>query len=98
MTLGANYSDENELVFASHAGEALAAVHRAIFAGFERNLRFLAAVRADSGVHLALRFRGTFASVTAGLATLRLVYKAFLSVELLLAGSENEFVAALFAN
>ena len=38
------------------------------------------------------------ASVTACLAALGLVLEATLSVEFLLTGGENEFVAALFAN
>ena len=38
------------------------------------------------------------AGVTAGLAALGLILEASLSVEFLLAGGENELIAALFAN
>ena len=41
---------------------------------------------------------GVLAGVAAGLAALGLILEAALCVEFLLAGGENEFVAALFAN
>ena len=89
---------EKQLVFASHACEALAAVNRAILTGFERHFCFFAAVGADRGVHLSLRSRSVLASVTASLAALGLVLEAALCVEFLLTSGESELVAALFAN
>ena len=84
--------------FASHAGEALAAVNGAILAGLEGNLRFLPAIRADSRMHLALRLRGVFAGVAAVLAALRLIHKAFFRIEFLLTGGEHEFRATFLAD
>lgn len=86
------------LVFAFHFRKALAAVYRSVLSGFERNLCLFAASSANSGEHFSFRSRIVFACVTASFASLRLVYEAFFSVELLLAGSEYEFRATLFAN
>ncbi len=54
---------------------------------------FSAAIIANCLIHRACLLR-----LAASLAALRLVYKAFLSIELLLAGRENEFLMAVFAD
>ena len=81
----------------THLSEALAAVNGTIGLGLEGNLCLTAATCASCSEELT----GTgivLASIAAGLAALGLILEATLSVELLLTGSENEFVAALFAN
>ena len=85
-------------VFASHLGEAIAAVNGTIALGLEGNASFLAAACANSGEVLTGTASSVLASVTAGLAALGLVLEAALCVEFLLTGSESELVAALFAN
>ena len=86
-----------KLALCLHAGEAIAAVNRAIGLRLERNTRFAAAGSAGSGEILTGTTGSVLACVAAGLAALRLILEASLSVELLLAGSENELVAAFFA-
>ena len=80
--------------------EALTAVDGTISTGLERNLGLAAAAVADHGVHLAggtaIAVLGTTGSA-AGRAAARLILEALLSEELLLAGRENEFVAAVTA-
>ena len=59
----------------------------------------LAALRANSVIHLAGSIALTaicLAGVTAGLAALGLIGEALFCIELLLAGSENEFLSAFF--
>ena len=87
-----------QLAFASHLSEALAAEHRTVGLGLEGNLCLAAATGTSSGEELTGATGGVLASVTASLAALGLVLEAALSVEFLLTGGENEFVAALFAN
>ena len=87
-----------QLAFASHLGEALAAEHGTVGLGLEGNLCLAAAVCAGSSEELTGATGAVLASVTASLAALGLVLEAALSVEFLLTGGENEFVAALFAN
>ena len=87
-----------ELLGGLHLCKALAAVHGAIGLGLERNTSFPAAGRAGSGEDLTGATGRVLAGVTAGLAALGLILEASLSVEFLLAGGENELVAALFAN
>jgi len=82
----------------SHLGKAIAAIHRTIRFGLERNFRFAAAGSAHSGEILTGTASRVLACVTAGLAALGLVLEAALCIELLLTGSENEFVTAFFAN
>ena len=82
----------------AHLGEALAAVHRTVRLGLEGNLGLAAASSANSSEILAGAAGGVLASITAGLAALRLVLEAALSVELLLTGGEHELLAALFAH
>ena len=83
-----------------HLGEALAAINFLIAARFEGNARFFAAGGADSRIHFPRLTGGSaavFAGGTALLAGLGLVFEATAGVELLLAGGEDEFFAALFA-
>ena len=87
-----------KLAFSAHLSEALAAEYGTVGLGLEGNLCLTAATGAGSSEELTGTTSGVLASVTAGLAALGLVLEATLSVEFLLAGSENEFVAALFAN
>ena len=89
---------EKQLVLASHACKALAAIHGAVLTGLERHFRLFAAVSANSGVHLSFRSRCVLASIAASLAALGLVHKAFLSIELLLTGGEHKFCAAFLAD
>jgi hypothetical protein len=79
-------------------GEAFAAVDGAILSGLERNFSLFAARRANSGIKLTLRFACVFTGVTALFAPLGLVDEALFSVKLLLASSENELLATLFAD
>ena len=79
--------------------EALTAVHGPISAGLEGNLGGAAATVADHFVHLT----GAVAAVlsptgsTAGGAAAGLILEALLGEKRLLAGGENEFVAAVTA-
>jgi hypothetical protein len=82
----------------AHLSEALGAVDGTISLGLEGNLGFLTASSAGGGEELTGATGSLLTSVTAALAALGLVLEAALSVELLLAGGENEFVAALFAH
>ena len=86
------------LAFCTHLSEALAAVYGTVGLGLEGNLCLATATCTGSGEELTGTTGIVLASIAAGLAALGLVLEATLSVEFLLAGSENEFVAALFAN
>jgi len=80
--------------------EAIAAVDGTIAARFEGNLAGTAATGADCVEHLA-GFAAAGILLTGGaarLATLRLVGETLLGVEFLLAGSEGEVLAAVFAD
>jgi hypothetical protein len=85
------------LAFCTHLSEALAAVYGTVGLGLEGNLSLAAATGAGSSEEFTGATGVVLASIAAGLAALGLVLEATLSVEFLLAGSENEFVAALFA-
>jgi hypothetical protein len=89
---------KTKLAFCLHLSEALAAEYGTVGLGLEGNLCLAAATGAGSSEELTGTTSSVLASVTAGLAALGLVLEATLSVEFLLTGSENEFVAALFAN
>jgi len=78
--------------------KAIAAVDGTVAGGLEGNLAFRTALGADSIVHHTLGAGSTLAGSAAGLAALRLVFKAALCVEFLLTGGENELLAAVFAN
>ena len=86
------------LALCAHLSEALAAEHRTVGLGLKGNLGLAAAACAGSGEELAGTTGASLTSIAAGLAALGLILEAALCVELLLTGSENEFVAALFAN
>ena len=89
---------EDRLAVGTHLSEALAAEHGTVGLGLEGHLGLAAAACAGSSEELTGTTGVVLASITAGLAALGLVLEAALCVELLLTGSENEFVAALFAN
>ena len=91
------YHFGSELAVVVHLGEALAAEHGTVGLGLEGNLCLAAAACAGGSEELTGTTGVVLASIAAGLAALGLVLEATLSVELLLTGSENEFVAALFA-
>ena len=81
-----------------HLCKAVAAVHRTIVSGLEGHAGFAAAGSAGGCEKLTGTTGGVLAGITAGLAALGLVLEALLRIELLLAGGENEFIPALFAN
>jgi hypothetical protein len=86
---------------ASSGLEALAAVDGTVVVRLEGNLALLAAVGADSVEHLtggSLLTALCLAGIAAITASLGLVGKALLGVELLLAGGENEFASAILAD
>ena len=88
------------LLSLSAAGsEALAAVYGAVLLRLERNLGGLSAFRTDGIIHLAgcAGSAAGLASLTAGLATGRLVLESLFGIELLFTGGENELSAAVFA-
>jgi hypothetical protein len=82
-------------LFLTHLSEALAAIYRSVLTGLERYTSLAAAACANSSEHLARSLCAALASCTAVLASLGLMLKALFSVELLLAGSENELIAAV---
>ena len=83
------------------SSKTIAAVDGAVTAGLKGNLAGLAALGANSVKHLtavaAAASGAALAGITARFAALGLIGEAFLGVELLLAGGENEFLAAIFA-
>jgi len=87
-----------QLAFAAHLSEALAAVDRTVRLWLKGNLRLAATLGAHSGKVLAGTTGSGLAGIAAGLAALRLILEATLSIKLLLTGSEHEFLATLFAN
>ena len=83
--------------------ETIAAINGTITAGFEGDLAGLAAFSAYSIIHLAgaavVSARVVaLAGVTASFAALGLVGETFFCVKFLFAGSESEFVSAIFAD
>ena len=87
-----------QLAFCANLSEALAAEYGTVGLGLEGNLCLTTATGAGSSEELTGTTGIVLASIAAGLAALGLILEATLCVEFLLAGSENEFVAALFAN
>jgi len=86
---------------ATTGGKALAAIHRTIFPGLERNLRGLATVGAHGVIHLAGSASGgtvSLACLAAVAAAGGLVLEALFGVEGLLTSGENEFFATVFAH
>jgi hypothetical protein len=84
-----------------HRCEALAAIHRAIFARNKRNLSGLAAVSANSVVHLTGCTSGGpagFACSAACFAAGGFILETLLCVEFLFASGEHELSATIFAN
>ena len=82
----------------THLGKTLAAVHRTVRLRLEGNLGLAAAGSTSSGKILTGATGSSLAGIAAGLAALRLILEAALSIELLLTGGEHELLAALFAN
>ena len=82
--------------------EAVAAVDRTIVAGLKGHFAGLAALSAHGVKHLTggvvVGAGDAFAGITAGFAALGLIGEAFLSIELLLTGGENEFLSAILAD
>lgn len=81
--------------------KTIAAIDRAVVAGFKRNLAIFAASGAYSVEHLSATGRSAIATVFTGnaaiLAALGLVSETFFGVEFLLICSENKFCATIFA-
>ena len=90
-------SSKTNLCLFPHLCKALAAIYRTVFTRPERHFSFFSAACAYGCEHLAFRLRSVLASIAAGLASLRLVYKALGCVKFLLTGGENEFSAAFLA-
>ena len=80
-----------------HSGEAIGAVDRPVGLGLKGNLRLTAAGGAGRGEVFSGTTGSVLAGVAASLAALGLVLEASLCIELLLTGSEHEFLATLFA-
>ena len=92
------YFQHANLRLLAHLCEALAAIYGTVRLGLEGNLCLATACCAGSSEELAGTTSCILACVTANLATLGLILEAALCIELLLTGSENELLAALFAN
>ncbi len=78
--------------------EASTAVYRLILRGLESKLGFAAALAANSIEVLLGRLVCVLLGITASLASLGLVCVALFSIESLFAGSECEFLTAVYAN
>ena len=87
-----------QLALLTHLGEALAAIDRTVGLGLKGNLGLAAAGCTNSGEILAGTAGSVLASVTAGLATLRLVLETALSIELLLTSGEHKLGATFLTN
>lgn len=87
-----------ESAILAHLGKAIAAIHRTVRFGLKRHLGLAAASSTNSGEILTGTAGSVLAGVTAGLAALRLILEAALSIEFLLTGGENELLTTLFAN
>ncbi len=85
-------------LFFVHLSKALAAINCSAFLGLERNLSLTAAGSTGSCIHNSFSSAGILSCVTASLASLGLVYKAFLCVEFLLACGEDKFISAFLTN
>lgn len=86
------------LIVLLHLCKALAAKNRSVVAGLERNSSLATALCASSHKVLSLGSTGVLSCCTAFLASLRLVLESLFSIELLLAGSENKFLAAILTS
>ena len=78
--------------------KALAAIIALAFHRLKRNSCRAAALGACGIIVFSAGFYGVLARLSALFAALRLVLETFLSVKFLLAGSENKFVATIFAD
>lgn len=77
--------------------KASAAVNGSVIGRLESYSCLTATVGANSGEILTGRFAGILLCLTACLAALRLVQKAFFRVKSLFAGSENKFISTFLA-
>jgi hypothetical protein len=82
----------------SHTGKTFAAVHGTVGLGLERNLSLASTSRANSRKILAGAAGSSLAGITAGFAALGLILEASLCIELLLAGSKHELLAAFLTH
>ncbi len=78
--------------------EAFAAIYGTIVARLEWDLCRFPAIGANSIKHFALTATLRFSCRPAGLAADRLILKAFLRVELLLASGKNKLITAILAH
>ncbi len=85
-------------LFFFHLCETFAAIYRSVFSGSERNFCFSSASRAGSCKHFSFALCCIFSCISASLASLRLVYKAFLSIKFLFACCKNKFVSTILAD
>lgn len=81
-----------------HLCVASAAINGSVLTGLKGKLRFAAAVSANGFKLFTVALCSLLACVTASLAALGLVYKAFFSIKFLLARCKNKFVAAFFTD
>ena len=81
-----------------HFSVAFAAVNRSVLTRLKGNLCNSTAGIAGCFKPLTLATSCILACISASLATLGLVYKAFFGIEFLFAGCENEFVAAFLTD
>ena len=87
--------DETQLCLVLMLLEAFAAIYGTIITRLERYLCRLTAFCANCIKHFALTTTLGFAGCTAGFAADRFILEPFLCIELLLAGCENKFRAAI---
>ncbi len=87
----------NGLLSLSHFCEAVAAIYRSVCLRLKRYTSFAAACCTCSYEILLRSSCGILASVTASLASLRLILEASFSIKFLFAGCEYELFSALFA-
>ena len=85
-------------LFLSSCLEASRAVYRSVTGRLEGDLCFTTALCADCSEIFLGCLAGILSGVAASLAALRLIHEALLLIESLFAGSESEFVTALFAD
>jgi uncharacterized membrane protein len=78
--------------------KASRAIYGSVVGGLEGDLCLSAAVCAYSSEILTRSLAGVLLGIAASLASLRLVQKALLGIESLLACGENKLVAAILAN
>ena len=78
--------------------KAFAAINRSVLTRLKGNFCYSTAGITSCLKPLTLATAGVFACITASLATLGLINKAFFSIEFLFTGGENEFLSAFLAS